>query len=287
MLDLENQQEEEIISPGAIGAPEREPEPGKEPADKKAAEVIDPLEFRRVQKEVKTLRGRVRESEESAQFWAEQAKAGGGTGKSAAEPDPEPEPDIDLVSEITTNGVKGLETVLARLGYAKRDDIHREIGATRAEITEQSRLLQEYPELGDEQSEFFQETAKVYNQLKTDPIMAKSPKLIAIAARMAKAEMGTPARRRAAPAAHAPDDDYEDDYREDPPPRDREAERVARQSGDRGRRSERTEPQVLDAGQKAIVRAFQAAGAPVTEESYAKRANAGIRMGGQAARRSR
>lgn len=285
--DIENAVE---ITDGAELGERREPEAtpeGDRPAgEKKDDKPVDP-ELKRVKSELKAERARVREATESAQFWADQARAG----KAPVKTDPEPDPleelgDVDLVNEITENGVKGLDSLLTRLGVARLKDVDQRIVSTRSQITAESALMREYPDLEDDQSPFFKATATIYNSLAQDPHMAKSPKLIATAARLAKAEMASRAggggRRRPAAATDA-DEDLDDDIedQDDLEVDDERADRVARQAGDRGRaRQSRVADENLSDAQKRIVAKFKAVGADISEDGYKKRALSGVRMAG-------
>src|SRR5207253_1683931 len=135
---------------------------------------------------------------------------------------PVKEEEIDLVAEITQHGAKGLEKVLGKLGYAKKAEVAQVINSTRTQITTEAALLANYPELGNDASPLFQKTAEIFNQLKSDPDMARSPKLMEIAARTAAAELkleagnGTGRSRRAVSPPiendeEAVDDDAEND----------------------------------------------------------------------------
>ncbi len=267
LLDEGVEQVDEIAEPEA-DAPAEKPE-----AKAEAPATVDIAEFKRLQKELKEARKARHESDETARYWAERSRDDAPAPKVEAEPDAG---EIDIVNELTANGTKGLESVLAKLGYAKKADIESRISATRSEITDQATLLRKYPDLEDDSSPFFKATAAVYNSLKTDPHMAKSSRLIEIAARTAKAEMPQTRRRAAEPE----DDDGADPRYDNEDEEDSHVSRVARQSGDRGRRETRSAPEELTTLQKKMVAKFAAVGANITEESYAKRAQSGIRMGG-------
>jgi hypothetical protein len=182
---------------------------------------------------------------------------------------------VDLVDALTNGDHKAIAQAMREMGFVSAAEVQREIAATRQQITAESKLFSSYPDLQDDKSEFFARTGEIYNELASDPQMAKSGKLVEVAARMAKAELGSAApRRRAAESVDDPEDD----------PEEERARRVSRQSGDRGRNSTRQgsdgESEVLSAIQKDIVRRLRSAGANITEEAYAKRAKAGVRMGG-------
>ena len=232
-------------------------------------------EIARLQRELKTERRSRSEFQKAAEFWTRQAQSG--PAKPAATPEPEaPKVTVDLVDALTTGDHTAIAKAMREMGFVSKHEVQAEIAATRSQITAESQLLNKYPDLADDQSEFFKLTGTIYNELASDPAMAKSGKLVEVAARMAKGELGgSTSRRTPAPLS---DDDPDEDPEED------RARRVSRQSGDRGRHSTRQgndgESEVLSAMQKSIVQRLRNAGADITEESYAKRAKAGVRMGG-------
>jgi hypothetical protein len=275
--EIDGAEEVEIADEGTA-----EPEGAADPGEKKP-EVIDPAEHRRLQAELKaekanakTERARAKEADIAARYWNEQAKAGGGRKEPAVEA--EPEPDIDLVDVITKDGIKGLDRALAKLGYVKQSDVDSKIGATRAQIASESAVLSKYPDLADNNSPLFAKTAEIYNQLRQDPDMARSSRLMEIAARTASAELAkggdTRSKRRGAPE---PEDQVDDDFEGEESPEEARAARIARQSGDRGRRESRSDnaPEELSPLQKRLVQNLRNAGADITEAGYKQRALSG------------
>src|ERR1051325_9790833 len=189
----EELEELEIDDSDGVETDPPEPEPTKEPADQGKVAEVYPAEHARLKPDLnaqtavaKVERARAKEADTAARYWNEQAKAGGGKKPEAA---PEPEDDIDLVDVITKDGIKGLDRALAKLGYAKQADVKAEIGATRAQISTEAAVLAKYPDLSDNGSPLFKKTAEIFNQLRQDPDMAKSPRLMEIAARTATAEL--------------------------------------------------------------------------------------------------
>lgn len=257
---------------GAEGADDKD---GKKKPDEEPP--VDRAEFKRVQKELKAERARAKESSDAARYWSEQAKQG--ARKAEAKPEPDEIEEIDVVNELTANGAKGLDKVLRTLGYAKQSDVRQEISATRTQISAETAVLSKYPDLADESSPLFAKTAEIYNQLRSDSHMAKSPRLMEIAARTASAELALGAGRGQRRGQARSDDDEGGGRETD----DDRAARIARQSGDRGRRESRkdSESDELTSLQKRMIQNFQNAGAKITEDGYKKRAQSGtIQMGG-------
>jgi hypothetical protein len=262
------------------------------PAEKAAADaakVVDPGEFKRVQRELKETRAREKESAASARYWADQAR------NAPAKPAEKPAPvadnldDVDLVDIITTQGAKGLGSVIERMGYVKRSEVANEIQATRGADRAETAVLAAYPALADNSSPLFAKTAEIWNQLKQDPDMARSPQLMMIAARTAAAELGLkadPRGQRQPGRTREPDPDG-DDYIQD---EDQErSERIARQSGDRGTRpaARGAAAETLNTMQRNLVAKFKAVGADIDEDRYMRRAQGGVRIGGVPTSRAR
>jgi len=241
--------------------PAAKAETAKDP-DKEAA--------RELREENKALRARVSEAEDNVKFWHGKAAQ---TPKAAKveEDEAEDKPlSSDLVDAISSGDKKLVTKLFREMGFVSSREVDNKIGQTRAQITEESKLYGKYPELQDNTSEFFKSAAAHYNDLASDPVLAKSPKLIEIAAKLAAAELGgeepepKPKRREAA------DDEESDRVR-----------RVTTQTGPRGgvKARETADSRTLTAAQANIVKKFQAAGSTITVESYTARAAKGVRMG--------
>lgn len=275
---------DEIVEPAAGTTAKPEGADPDAPSGKGPAVVVDPAEFKRVSKELKAERARAKESEETARYWAERARAQ--PAQRVEEPEAEKIDDIDLVDIITTRGAEGLREVLSRMGFAKREELIAEVVATRGAERAEEVVLKKYPDLADNSSPLFKKTAEIWNQLKQDPDMARSQNLMMIAARTAAAELGLKADARGGPRRSPEVDEYDDYDDED---EIEHAERVGRQAGDRGVRPSRGNGQVeeLSHMQKTLVRKLQDAGADIDEERYRKRAQAGVRIGGVPSRGAR
>jgi hypothetical protein len=259
--ELEDQVEDETAKP-----PASKPDPDKDAA--KATE-------RELREEIKGLKSRATEAEDNAKFWHGKAAA---TPKAAAKEVEEEDVPLssDLVDAISSGDKKLVQKLFKEMGFVSSRDLDNKIGQTRAQITEESKLYGKYPDLQDNKSEFFQSAARHYNDLAQDPTLAKSPKLIEIAARLAKAEIG---------------DGEEVEERKAPTRRDREQDeetdrvrRVSAQAGPRGTLKSRAaaadESGELNAAQIDIVKRFQSAGSALTADMYKTRATKGVRMSG-------
>jgi hypothetical protein len=240
---------------------ESTPAPVKKPAAEKAKPETD-SEAKTLREELKRERESRAEAEENARFWHGKAKSSPAETPKAKET---PKLTVDLVDAISSNDPVRIRQAMSELGFVDGSEVDRRVNATATTVRTEEQLYGSYPELRDPKSEFYKATAKHYNELRQDPALANAPSLMVVAARLAKAELATPAK----------DDEEEDDR----------AQRVARQSGDRGRRpasrgSGKDEPEELSGAQRSVIAKFQEAGAALTEEGYTKRAKAGVRMGG-------
>ncbi len=264
-LEDDEQQQESAAEPEKKAAAA---EPEKPPT---AAELAE------LKKENARLNARVNEEAENSRFWHDRAKS---TPAKAATAKAEEAPKLseDAVDAISSGDPKRIKALLSGLGFVERTEVTREIQATKNEVVSESALLNQYPDLNDQTSEFFKATARHFNDLKQDPDMAKSPRIMQVAAKLANSELnGGNAKRQQVETS------------------EERAERVGRQSGERSRRpstnrgagADDATQNELSAGQKDIIARFRAAGADITEEGYKKRASNGVRMGGAPSRRGR
>lgn len=213
---------------------------------------------------------------------------------------------VDLTEAITAGDHKAVKKALREMGFVDAREVDSRVSkATKQSIASTARdqkLYRDYPDLADNKSEFFQLTSEIYNDLaRRDPALKGSQALAEIAAEIAEQRMGDGGGKRKPAASkwraaadeeiefESNDDDDDEDEDEGDEERER-VERVRRQSGDRGRRPQRSaEPgeESLDAVQKSIVAKLKAAGGDISEDGYKKRALKGVRMSGMPTRRPR
>lgn len=252
--ELEEQHEEETPEPAAQKA---KPEPKDDSRD--------------LREENKALRGRLSEAEQNAQFWHGKAKDGKAAPAAEAMEEASEALSEDIVDALASGDTRRISKLFKEMGFVRKGDVDQAIDRTRAQITEESALYGKYPELKDKDSEFFQLTAEKYNELALDPVLAKSPKLIEIAAKLATAEMGgdAPASRR-----RGGEEETE------------RVRRVSAQAGDRGTKAARqtADNSELSKSQASLIAKFRAAGSTLTEDGYKKTASRGVRMSGLGSR---
>jgi hypothetical protein len=267
-----------------LAEPETTPEEPEKPKPAASAENPNERELRRA---LRDTRAALRQTTEALKYASEGRRA---ADKDVTEEPEKPQLSVDLVEAITNNDADAISKALREMGFVREGDVDGKITATRGQIARDKQLYDQYPDLEDEQSDLFKETARVYHELaKKDPALAKSGLLSEIAVELAEKRIASNGGRRAA------SDEYDltrdvDDEDEDERERDR-VERVRRQTGATGRRSSRAADRggsdELDATQKTIVAKLKAAGADISEDGYRKRAQAGIRMSGLPTRRAR
>ncbi|MBM3744175.1 MAG: hypothetical protein FJW34_00085 [Acidobacteria bacterium] len=253
---------------------------GGEGEEKKGAEDARDKELKELRRQIRGERKRIRELEESERAWAERARGRGDAGQTppAKADATEEEPELDVIEALTSEGVKGLDKVLKKLGYARVEELDAKIEKTRTQLTKDARLLGRFPDLGDENSDFFKATARRYEGLSQNPGIKDSGMLMELAAELAEGDLGlrraSKDDRRRQRDADLDDEEDRDDGQET------EADRVRRvqaQAGSRGRGSARegADDDELTPLQKRIAARFG-----ITEEAYRKRAKSGVQMSG-------
>lgn len=208
--------------------------------------------------QIAQLRSEKAESETSARYWHEQAK--GKAAGAPAKPAATEEPAEDILELITTKGVKGLDELLAKRGFVRKEEVDATVNAKAATIAIENQLVSEYPELKDKTSEFFKATSTFYAPLIQDGVAP------AVAMRMA--------------AQSAELDGYKTGKRLTPAQKEERAARAAAQNPDKTQRTAAVEEEAgtgeLDDFQRKICDLME-----ITPEQYQARAKEGVRMGGR------
>lgn len=248
--------------------------------EKKSEEDPRDRDLKNLRREARRQTARIRELEDSERHWAEAARSGRGAEAEPPEKSaPVEETEIDLIGAITDGGVKGLEGVLKQLGYVKEADVQDRIERTRGQITNDARLLAKFPDLGDEESEFFAATARRYERLKANKAIRESGMLMELAAELAEKDVADGDGRKRSGARRRPEaePDDEDPERDEGEAEDERVDRVRAQAGSRGARPARESPasDELSPLQRRIAKKFE-----ISEDAYKKRAKAGVRMSG-------
>ena len=236
--------------------------------------------------EVEALRRERDEARESERYWANLAKAG----QPAADRVEEPADDIDadqyvdvaepnlegdtpekLVDDFAAKGVDALK----RRGFITAADaqklavdvaakVTRElIGRERQKMGTDAQIMAEFPELRDQNSDLFKETAKIYQKaVAMDPGAKKTPAALYLAAQAAKQAISS---RKPAPRAE------EDEFEAEPEPERRQ--RAASQDGRTRGRGEAADDDMLGSEARQVIKAMG-----ITEDEY--RASAKDTRGG-------
>jgi hypothetical protein len=216
-----------------------------------------------LQRQIDELSEQVKESQRTAEFWAERAR------QSAPQPAPQPEPepdddDTDVLEAITTKGAKGFDELAAKRGFVRRNDVAAMIEQRATALTKEQELIARYPDLKVKNSEFFKATAAHYGEL----VKGGTPPTLAMELASEKTELDFMRSGKLKP--EAPKDDRGD--------REERRARAAAQAGPSSRRPAATEPDddELNDQQKRIADAMG-----VSHEAYLKRAKAGVNIGGR------
>ena len=228
--------------------------------------VVEPAKPDSGAAETARLREQIAEAEANAKYWHEQAKT---APRTAAAAKPAAKLSESMVDAISSEDPERIRKALGELGFVSTDEVDRRVNAKANVVVTEQQLLAAYPDLNDPKSDFYRATAVEYQRLIADPDMARSPNTMRVAAELARAKSG-PTKTTESESERAA--------------------RVSRQSGGGSRRATRAatpEEEQLSSGQRSIVEKFMAAGAPITEEAYKKRAFAGVKLGGSLGRRAR
>lgn len=116
-------------------------------------------------KDSETAKTQAREHEENARYWHDQAK-----GKTAAEPKPpaaaaEPGDEVDPIEAQSKGGMKALDELLIKRGFVKKADVDTTVEARAVQFTVEAKLAKDFPEITDQASQFFKDTAVEYAAL--------------------------------------------------------------------------------------------------------------------------
>jgi hypothetical protein len=219
-------------------------------------------ELTALQQQINDLKEQVAESNRTAQFWAEKARQPAPAAPAAAA-EPE-EDDTDVLEAITTGGVKGFDTLAAKRGYVKRDEVENLINQRATVLTREQQLIEEYPDLKKKDSEFFRATAVNYGSL----VRSGTPAPIAMELAAKQTELEFLRSGKMKIPAEAEKERKEADR----------LARVAAQSGENGRG--RPAPGSDDDGELTPQQKHIADAMGITHEAYAKRAKAGVAIRG-------
>jgi hypothetical protein len=217
-----------------------------------------------LQAQIAELREQVAESQRTAQFWADKAQTAPRPAPAPAAAAEEEEPDV--LEAITTGGAKGFDALAAKRGFVRKSEVEALIDAKASTLTKEQALINEYPDLNIKNSEFFKQTALNYGEL----VKQGTPGVVAMEMAARQTELAFLRAGKTKPAAPGADE--------------KEARRLARiaaQSGggNGGRRpaaASEEDDSDLTPEQKHIADAMG-----ISHEAYAKRAKAGVAIGGR------
>ena len=246
-----------------------EPTSGGESPDSGVVETTAPAqpqqktdpEVARLQKEIEARDARINELSDSERYWADQAK--GKRGEPAAVDGDSEDPDFaeedpDKFTEaLAATGIKALQKrgmlspkQIREMVRTEAAKIAGDVLARREKVlTREGELIQTYPDLKNEKSEFFQATARILREEFADmPEFQRTPQALKAAAKMADVE------RKLAAKQVEPDEDL--------------ALRLASQPGRGARRAPESSDDGLGSQERQILAAMGRYG--VTEADYKK-----------------
>lgn len=217
------------------------------------------VDAKALQAEIDRLKAENVEKENALRYWHEAAtKAKPAESKKPDEAKKSEETDEDPIEILSREGVKGLDRLMEKRGYVRADQVDSRINQKAQIIAAENELAAAYPDLKDPKSEFFQETAKHYAQLKQRGI----PEHEAMRLAAEKAEL----------------DSYKSGKRLTRSEKEeRESRAKAQGAGKEGKGSAAQHPDEddkLDADQARICEAFG-----IDPEAYKKRAKQGVVYG--------
>jgi hypothetical protein len=213
-----------------------------------------------LQRQIEELKEQSAEALRTAQFWADRAKE-----KPAAKASEPAEDEPDVLEAITTRGAKGFDELASRRGFIKKEEVEGLINSRAATLSKEQELMGEYPDLKKKDSEFFKATALAYGEL----VKGGTPQAIAMEMAARQTELAfIRGGKIKLPGGEAGKEE-------------KEALRLARiraqagEGGDRRPAGGTEEDEELTAEQKHIADRMG-----ISHEAYAKRAKAGVAMGG-------
>jgi hypothetical protein len=221
------------------------------------------------------------------------------------EDEAEPEDPTALVDDLAKLG----RDALAKRGFVRTNEVRRIVreesrkaavtaakqivGKTRAQVTSESAILRDFPDLADPESELYKATVPhIQAAVRLDPGAARNPSTLFLAATAAKAALDAKkggGKQRGDRDDFEPDDEEEEDrepVRRAAPSRNVRDIRIASQSGDRNRTPSRTERRgdddfVMDADAKSVAKMMG-----LTDDEYRAEATRVRKTSSQSRRRA-
>jgi hypothetical protein len=117
-----------------------------------------------------TLKAQIAEQQRTTEYWYREAKNRGEQPAAATAQVPQAGDDVDLLEVVTTQGAKGLDKVISDRGYVRKTDVEAMIETRAAQMTKEVELVGRFPDLKNQQSDFFKETARAYGEFKNQGV---------------------------------------------------------------------------------------------------------------------
>ncbi|MCC7235591.1 MAG: hypothetical protein IT163_09830 [Bryobacterales bacterium] len=261
----------EALPPQELPGVDFENAPANPPAEKKE-DKPEPWEaaVADLRKDVQSERERRIAAEAKLETWMQTERS-----PKAKEPPPEDEEEVDLVDAISSGDKSQARKALKQLGFIPADEVETIVsqriqGARQAATTEVA-LVDAYPDLQNEKSEHYAETAKALRELEQRGITGDMA--LDLAADRAAARLGIVRKGKGQSAGRRA---VERDDEGSPETESERMERIGAQSGGgRSPRSSTLNDDDLSPAQKLIAKKFG-----VSEDAYRKRAKRGVSISG-------
>jgi hypothetical protein len=237
---MENESPVAVAEAPAVAPPPFEGDDAQPAAPKTTDSGKSKDELTEARRRISELERNNQELSASERYWHGQVKgepAEDDDGEAAGDPPPDPEGEAPtteaFLDELNEKGPEAVAKELVRRGFVRKEDVAKVaeqvarqiVTAERGKQTIDAQIASEFPELKDDKSELFQETARIFRtNIALDPSLKKSPAALMMAARQARAEIKAKTPQRREP----------DDYREREGA-DAQRRRIDAQRGDLGR----------------------------------------------------
>ena len=147
-----------------------------------------------LKKLAETEKQRATEQETNARYWHEEAKKKDKAAPAAADSTPAADPadDIDPIEALSKGGTAALDAILAKRGFVKGDAVNARVEERAQQLVIEAQLAKQFPEINDQNSPFFKDTATEYGKLVAQGVphmvaMQQAPKNV----RLQQIEAGT------------------------------------------------------------------------------------------------
>jgi hypothetical protein len=118
-------------------------------------------ELAAIQQKLTELQASAAEQTRATQYWYDKANEKVAPAKVA----PVEDDDTDVLELLTSKGAKGLDELLDKRGFVRKSDMESTVNSKASQVTAETQLVKQYPDLADNKSEFFQSVSENYAAL--------------------------------------------------------------------------------------------------------------------------